>query len=430
MWSMPLEVLAFLGHIFLGQIRIVQSLPSNRYVLCPDAKPSAFFGDAKVRGFAASVASSEVWMGRMMKAPYLRVALLIDRDWELSLPGEGVKNKDFAKLGHSTRMSYQKCMNPGLHVNTEVSCRLAHQRDGRLTANGTWLTGRLMRYRNLEVSIDFAECDLTDGPMRWIHRRDGPSKVTVELRLKHHTRCLECEKGTKTLATAIMPVDLCMVRRPMMNMAFCTLPLYGLSALQTELPWIVEDWLQYHLEYLGIQHAQIYDIDGSFEQALENWTRWSDHRRGFVTYQKEWPKTLSDALTRMSRDHPCCTEIFAYAHCTTTQRALSRWVLLLHSPDEYVVFSKNRKTLKALPSFIEEFVERGGWDGRLLGMLAIQAVSFARGGPGSDETAMQRGAILQASMQRSNQFYHHSGIVNPEYCACMGPHICHLPLRI
>ena len=149
-------------------------------------------------------------------------------------------------------------------------------------------------------------------------------------------------------------------------MAFCTLPLYGLSALQTELPWIVEDWLQYHLEYLGIQHAQIYDIDGSFEQALENWTRWSDHRRGFVTYQKEWPKTLSDALTRMSRDHPCCTEIFAYAHCTTTQRALSRWVLLLHSPDEYVVFSKNRKTLKALPSFIEEFVERGGWDRQYL----------------------------------------------------------------
>ena len=58
---------------------------------------------------------------------------------------------------------------------------------------------------------------------------------------------------------------------------------------------------------------------------------------------------------------------------------LSRWVLLLHSPNEYVV----PKNPKALPSF-EEFLEHG-WDGHL---LAIQA-SFGHG-PGSDEGATIR----------------------------------------
>ncbi|CAE7255583.1 unnamed protein product [Symbiodinium sp. CCMP2592] len=408
----------------------IHGLPSNRYVLC-GSPPVTIFQGSRVKGFAASVAGSEngLEMGRMAKSPYLRVALLVDADWEVTMPGFD-ECLDCDSLGHSSRMSYKKCKNQGLHRNTEVSCRLARKRSGLPNQNGTWLTGRLMRYRNNELALDFAECDLADGSVRWIHEPDGPGKINVEMRLQRVGQPVG--SGSKqVLESATMLVELCLVRRPLMRLAFCAQTLYNLPGLQREVPWVVEDWLHYHMEYLGIEHAQLYDIDGSLEAALENWTRSRIHTRSFVSYEKRWPSTLSDDLARLSTEHPFCTEMHAYAHCATTQRALSRWVLMLHSPDEYVVPNRDksgRKSLRgSLPFLVEQWESNNALHGHVLGMLAMKAVSFARGGPGSNggDAASQRGAVLHASMLRSETFYHHAFFSNPEYCVCMGPHTCY-----
>ena len=412
--------------IWFASFLPIHGLASNRYILCPGSLPVRSFGGKTVKGFAASVASSEEGVGRMTKPPYLRVALLVDADWDVKL-AENKQRQNLEDLGHSTGTSYKKCRNQGLPRNTEVYCRLA-KRDGS-SNNGTWTLGRLMRYRNAEVSLDFAECDLAAASMRWIHQRNGPGKIKVELRIQH----LEAAENPsssmdrRVLATAVLLFDLCLVRRPLMRLSMCSQALYGFSKLQSQLPWAVEDWLEYHLEYLGVEHAQLYDTDGSLERALKNWSH-SPHRHSFVSYHMRWPSVISDDLARLSRDYPYCTEMHAYAHCTTTQRALSRWVLLLHSPDEYVVIKNQKRRRRSLPSLIEDWEASSGMHGRLLGMMTMKGVSFARGGHGSDEgkvASRQRGAILQASMLRSQTYYHHSMILNPEYCACMGAHMCY-----
>merc|ERR1712129_168838 len=110
--------------------------------------------------------------------------------------------------------------------------------------------------------------------------------------------------------------------------------------MRQELPWVVDDWLDYHLDHLGFEHAELYDIDGSLQPFLERRAaRGAKNSRGTATisYWKAWPANLSVALTDASRAHPYCTETWAYAHCLTTHRALSRWVMLLHAPDEFVM---------------------------------------------------------------------------------------------
>merc|ERR1719411_1170813 len=95
--------------------------------------------------------------------------------------------------------------------------------------------------------------------------------------------------------------------------------------------------------------------------------------RGNITTHSDWPSTLqAEALQRLSQRFPSCTETWAYAHCLTTHRALSRWVVLLHSPDEYVVAPGHAAAGGALAGLLER-LEAGP------GVARLDAVSLARG---------------------------------------------------
>lgn len=194
--------------------------------------------------------------------------------------------------------------------------------------------------------------------------------------------------------------------------------------MSEELPFVLEDWLSYHLEYLGFDHGEIYDVDGSFAEALEPWARSSSWRKSSLAYHKAWPGRLSSVLEALSKKQPYCTETLAYAHCLTKHRALSRWVALLHAPDEYLAI-RNLKYPGALQE-IMQYLEHDLPNDQVFAFFQVNGVSFAKGGPDAESSAaVGRGAVLAASKLRMPMVYHHMPIVDPFVCHSAGPHMCY-----
>lgn len=193
--------------------------------------------------------------------------------------------------------------------------------------------------------------------------------------------------------------------------------------MQREVPWAVEDWLEYHLGHLGIEQGELYDTDGSLEEALGPERLAQLQQSGRVRYRSFWPQNLSMRLAALSREHPYCTETWAYAHCLATHRALSRWVLLLHAPDEYAL-SQRRPEARGLLKVLAAY-ERGLMLDEPVMLMRVRASSFARGGPGGAEESGGRGGVMAASRQRGELRYYHSALVDPSLCICAGPHTCY-----
>jgi len=230
--------------------------------------------------------------------------------------------------------------------------------------------------------------------------------------------------------TALMiPLKLCRLNQPRHPASFCSMPLYGLDRLRQEVPRALEDWLDYHLHHAGFGHAEIYDLDGSLLRALGKQRLHDMVRRRLLSYHSHWGENLSVSMGTLSRRHPCCAETWAYLHCLTTHRATSRWVLLLHSIDEYVVprwRHEERGFLKVVAAY-----ERGlpREQPVSVSMFHIRASSFARGlaqlnlvDVGASES--ESGRVVAQSRFRGESYYFHSPMLDPMLCACSGPHTC------
>merc|ERR1712194_122412 len=211
---------------------------------------------------------------------------------------------------------------------------------------------------------------------------------------------------------------------PLRYLSFCSQPLYGLQAMQAERPHALEDWLEYHLGFAGFELGDIYDLDGSFAQAMDHSYLSKLKGLGKLRYRSFWPRNLSSRLEALSAEHPYCTETWAYAHCLTTQRAESRFVLLLHAPDEYV-FAHSRPKAHGLRSLLRIY-EQGMPPGEPVMMLRVAASSFARdGNDGFHDELVDRGRVVAASRQRSDLRYVHTPLVDPFLSQCAGPHTCY-----
>ena len=57
--------------------------------------------------------------------------------------------------------------------------------------------------------------------------------------------------------------ELCRVEQPLVEVSFCSEPLYKAARMAQEVPTVLEDWLRYHVGYLGFGRADVYDLDGS-----------------------------------------------------------------------------------------------------------------------------------------------------------------------
>jgi len=223
--------------------------------------------------------------------------------------------------------------------------------------------------------------------------------------------------------------ELCRVRRERHPLSFCTLPLYGLGKLKQAIPHILDGWLAYHLAHMGFSHAEIYDTDGSFEGDIQSWKN-----LGYsIGYQGSWPSWLSQELGTISAGHTGCAESLAYAHCLTQHRALSRWVMLLHGPDEYVRLAS--RPGQPHPRALAEVVQRlSASVGHQAGVLTVRSWPFAHGTAAQDdaeEAAAARrpwgaGEVLASSQMRAPRLdiSMHTPLLDPERCTCAGPHNC------
>mmetsp|Transcript_27158 Transcript_27158/g.90275 ORF Transcript_27158/g.90275 Transcript_27158/m.90275 type:complete len:494 (-) Transcript_27158:187-1668(-) len=427
-WSLLFVLLAsLLGDARLSSGAASAAAGNPRYVLCPHTRlPSVAVGAGQLRVFAASVFGNEGRardrFGRSNSALALRAALLVDdaEAWKAELPTFGWHNPN---AGHSGTVSYAKCMGSTLPEGTIVGCRVGGN-GGRkrvpLERNESdWWQfggGRIVSFRNTELQQDFAHCVLGSETVRW--RRTGPP---ARLHVRLAFQFVEAEQ-----LSVALPLELCRVDEPVRLASFCSQPLYGLARMQRELPWAVDDWLEYHLGYLGFELGEIYDIDGSLEEALgrprlEKWVK-----SGRLVYRLHFAANLSGSFEAISKEHPYCAETWAYAHCLTTHRALSRFVMLLHAPDEYVV-SQRRPEERGLLKVLLDY-QRGMLPDEPVSLVRVGASSFARGGPGGADDARDlsaRGGVVATSRLRGELRYLHTPVLDPTSCISAGPHTCY-----
>lgn len=406
---------ALLLNIFPAWAAMAPRVVGPRYLLCGEGTdepfPSAELENADLQVYAASIAGTErrIGAGRQRNFLELRAALLVEGShWEArGIEVDGVASNE----GHAADVSYAKCFGDALPNSTKVRCRVDTRADAQPFAeNASWVRGRLSQFSTSELRQDFALC-----PIR-ILALGAPKRLRVQLSLR-----------LPASPPAVLDLKFCRVEQPLFSASFCSQPLWGFDRLREQLPWVMEDWLAYHLQHFGFQHAELYDVDGSFAEALEPWLRGqslADHgRQGSVSYHRSWPAKLSKRLLALSQEHPYCAEMFAYAHCVTTHRALSRWVALLHAPDEYVTIRSNseRGALLELLQWVESTLPQD----QAFAFLQVNAVSFGRGGPGADEAdQLERGGMLVASRMRTPGPYHHMPLIDPANCICAGPHSC------
>ena len=391
-----------------------------RFVLCPQATNTSNVGGISV--FAASVVSEQPQLGRLHRPLSLRVALLChDGLWDLSLAELPHGAKHF---GHARHVSYAKCFGAGLPVGTKVFCGVGKVDGTRTSRNASWTQGRLARFDTGEVRQSFATCAIDQ--LRLIKRwRNRPFSWPARLRMR---LWLHLPGRNQRL---LFHLELCRVQQPVLPISFCSQPLYSFNSMSEEWPYLMEDWLAYHLDYLGFSHGDIYDVDGSFAPAMEPWTQSNSWRKNTVSYFREWPKQLSVQLENISKAHPYCTEMLAYAHCLTSHAARSRWVALLHAPDEYLIARKT-PYVGALPD-VMRFLSDDLPKELPFAFFQVNAVSFASERKDSKEEMYRqgggkpgkRGGVLATSRQRMPMGYHHMPVVDPLNCWAAGAHMCY-----
>eukprot|EP00927_Polykrikos_kofoidii_P035566 TRINITY_DN30122_c0_g1_i1.p1 TRINITY_DN30122_c0_g1~~TRINITY_DN30122_c0_g1_i1.p1 ORF type:complete len:567 (-),score=40.88 TRINITY_DN30122_c0_g1_i1:118-1680(-) len=415
-----------------------------RYVQCPSAAaaPRVRLADGFLSVFAASIARRYNW------GAVLRAALLLDDPaaWEAHLPsthasrpsapfGERIRGMDYATAAVQSGISredfdspisrderlgrYAKCFGRPLSADLRIGCRVGPSGGARPPfANSSWSDGRVLQVSNGELQHEFVVCPVDAPAYRW--RVEGPpGRLHVDIGI------FDDNQGT----AAVLPLELCLVRRPMYQSSICTMPLYGVGEVLKTQPWAFDDWLSYHLRIAGFEHAEIYDVDGSVAPALESVTR-GDHGWS-VSYHGEFPSKLSQTMAAMSKKFPSCTETWAYAHCLTTHRALSQFVVILHSFDEYLV-SRNNTGPGGVAAFLRDMKGRLRANStsphpEIMTVSLLQAVSMAYGGPGATDSPSERGNVLSSSRRQDEKLYRFTPVLDPGACICAGPHMCYKP---
>lgn len=117
---------------------------------------------------------------------------------------------------------------------------------------------------------------------------------------------------------------------PRLRLAACTAPLHHAERVHSLAPFAMEDWLNYH-RLIGVEHFTVYDSDGSYAPYLARFVA-----SGLVTYHGEWPQRLSPKVGLASGERPMLTEPQVLDHCVWSYRQVSRWVIVLHSFEEYL----------------------------------------------------------------------------------------------
>jgi len=153
----------------------------------------------------------------------------------------------------------------------------------------------------------------------------------------------------------------------------CSEVLYSLSG--TYRATLVQQWLEYH-RLIGVDHFVIYDRDGELQKSgvLDPYLL-----SGFVTYFpyfSHWALSPQHGFVHARSGTPshAAPDAQAAAHCLFSQRGLSEWVALIHSPDEYLSSSKGLRDVHTeLLEPLRPLRAQG------LAVVDVPAVYFSRG---------------------------------------------------
>lgn len=130
---------------------------------------------------------------------------------------------------------------------------------------------------------------------------------------------------------------ICVQPRPRrLLISACSAPLHNAKRMHSLAPFLIEDWLNYHL-LIGVQHFTLYDSDGSYAPYLQPYVD-----KGLVSYYGSWPSVLLPKVGLLAEGvapaerRPMLTEPQALDTCVWANRHVSDWVLVLHSFEEYL----------------------------------------------------------------------------------------------
>ncbi|CAD7948330.1 unnamed protein product [Amoebophrya sp. A120] len=123
------------------------------------------------------------------------------------------------------------------------------------------------------------------------------------------------------------------------TLTVCSQVLYGLDTPHaTEL---MQQWFAYH-EAIGIKHFYLYDRDGSLWDFVEKMRQDPQNGIGITYFDNFSDRFLSPSHHVVQQQNKpglpshAAPDAAAAAHCVFANRGLSEFVLMLHSPDEYL----------------------------------------------------------------------------------------------
>jgi len=145
---------------------------------------------------------------------------------------------------------------------------------------------------------------------------------------------------------------------PRRKLVACSKPLWNASELEGVQPYLMQDWVHYHAE-LGIEHFQIYDLDGSFGDTLSPL-----QEEGAVTHIPFFASRYGPRLHAASQDRtPFCLEPQAQDHCAWSWRGRADWVIYIESPDVFLWSSVLGGPPRKLTELLDEPWEHGEQSG-------------------------------------------------------------------
>ncbi|CAF1031953.1 unnamed protein product [Adineta steineri] len=138
-------------------------------------------------------------------------------------------------------------------------------------------------------------------------------------------------------------IKLCLLNpyRKIHKLAGCSQPLFNVHQLEAKWPGLIRMWVLFYVKYLKFGAVSIYDIDGSTEPYISGLVE-----KGFINYYKRWAPTES-MLNVSLNGSTYCAQTMMENQCLWKHRGLSEWVMLIHSPDNFLNDFAGAPTLTA-----------------------------------------------------------------------------------